>query len=479
MSKLKFIASLFLFGFSSVYAADLTLPVPIQQAFKALDIPLKNVAIFAQSTQQTSPLLSWNADKAMNPASTMKLVTSYAALHLLGTQYTWKTEIYTDGVLDKTGVLQGNLYIKGYGDPQLTLENFWLLLRQLQQNGVRQVTGDLIVDNSYFNYGEGHFGAAEDTEVYNVQPDALLTNLKSIRVMLKSTSTDLLSYAEPSLPMLRIHNQLKISEAACDKTWKNALQSSITEQNGMRSLTLKGSFPRDCSKSYNISLFNHLEYTSGLFRRTFADLGGTLQGQAKRGRLPSAGLTLLASQTSRTAAEILRDINKYSNNVMAQHVFLTIGVNAQVSNPFALDNEKAAEAIQTLLQQKGIDASELVLENGSGLSKNERISAKHLQAILRDMFFSPLYPEFASMLPIVGVDGTMANHLKGTPLAGQAHIKTGSLNEWGVRAVAGYVHLPDGETRIVVAFVNHPNASAASDALDLVLEQVASLPRAK
>jgi D-alanyl-D-alanine carboxypeptidase/D-alanyl-D-alanine-endopeptidase (penicillin-binding protein 4) len=130
-----------------------SLPAPVEQALKRAHIPLSGVAAYVQDVDGGRPLVAHHAAQAMNPASTMKLVTTYAALELLGPSYTWKTEAYAAGNW-QGDVLQGDLILKGYGDPKLTLEDFWLLLRRLRALGLREIRGDLVLDRSYFEAAE-------------------------------------------------------------------------------------------------------------------------------------------------------------------------------------------------------------------------------------------------------------------------------------------------------------------------------------
>jgi len=176
---------------------------------------------------------------------------------------------------------------------------------------------------------------------------------------------------------------------------------------------------------------------------------------------------------SEPLAEIVRDINKYSNNVMARQLFLTVG--GEIAGPPARA-EEAARVIREWLATKKIDAPEVVLENGSGLSRLERISARHLGALLLAAWRSPVMPEFVSSLPVVAADGTMRKRLKGERVAGSAHIKTGLLSD--ARAVAGYVLDRQGRRQAVVMIANHANAPQADAAMDALLEWVYESPTA-
>jgi D-alanyl-D-alanine carboxypeptidase/D-alanyl-D-alanine-endopeptidase (penicillin-binding protein 4) len=153
----------------------------------------------------------FNADVSVNPASTMKLVTTYAALEMLGPNHQWKTEFYTDGTLSG-GILNGNLYLKGGGDPKLNMEKLWLLMRDLRANGVTQVTGDLVLDKNFFvqpQLPEFNDDGNDENKPFLVKPDALLVNLKALRFVARNDSGKVLVSVEPPIASIRIDNQVK------------------------------------------------------------------------------------------------------------------------------------------------------------------------------------------------------------------------------------------------------------------------------
>ncbi|MEP7085621.1 MAG: D-alanyl-D-alanine carboxypeptidase, partial [Betaproteobacteria bacterium] len=191
-------------------------------ALRDAGIPQDNIAVVVQETGAPSPLIALRGEAAMNPASVMKLVTSFVALEWLGPAYTWKTEAYVEGEL-KDGTLNGNLILKGYGDPKITLENFWLLLRDLRQKGLREIKGDLILDRTYFA-ANGQDPARFDEQplrAYNVGPDALLVNFKAVRFILSPDVENgrVAVRAEPPLAGLTVRNTLKLTTTECGD-WK-------------------------------------------------------------------------------------------------------------------------------------------------------------------------------------------------------------------------------------------------------------------
>ena len=440
------------------------LPGPVARALQAANIPVTAVAVVVQEAAATVPALSINAGAAMNPGSLMKLLTTYAALDTLGPAYTWTTEVWTNGVIIQ-GVLEGDLYLKGGGDPRLTFEQFWRLLRDLRARGLREVRGDLVQDRSLFQVGELPAFDDQPLRPYNVTPDALLLNFKTVRLQFVPVPgrDGIAVLAEPLPEGLAIDNRIRASHDGCGD-WRAGLRMELPEQ-GHR-LVLSGPYPIACGeKTLSLGVLGHPEYVLGVFRQLWQELGGSISGNLRSAAVPGDAHFLTRIE-SPPLAEVLRDINKFSNTVMARQLFLTLG--AAAGNGAAPAD--AAAEVRAWLTMKQLDFPALVLENGSGLSRRERLSAGSLTRLLADAWQSPLMPEFVASLPIAAIDGTMMKRLNQNGAAGRAHIKTGSLD--GVKAIAGYVLDRAGKWQIVVFLVNHPNAAAAQAAQDALLQWV-------
>ena len=437
-------------------------PAPLRAELAASDIPAEAVGLYVGEVGTATAILDWNSGASMNPASTMKLLTTLAALELLGPAYTWRTEVYIDGLL-RGDVLEGDLVLRGSGDPKLDLESLWLLVKNLRGRGLREIRGDLVADRSAFAVEDSDPARFdnEPTRPYNVPPDALLINYKSVRLQFvpQEDSGTVRIIPVPDLAGIRIINQLALAPGHCDFWPERPMASAEQAQ-----LVFTGVFPQGCGeKGKSFSLLTPDEYLQALFSQLWTEAGGTFMGQVREGEV-SASARLFTAWDSPALAEIIRDINKWSSNVMARQLFLTLGLGAQ--RPATV--VKAAQAVQEWLRQAGLDMPELVLENGSGLSRSERISARNLARLLQRGWDSPLLPEYLASLPIPGVDGTLRRRLNGSPAAGQAHLKSGYLD--GVRAVAGFVRDRGGNWLILVCIVNHANAIAAQPFLDAVVD---------
>jgi D-alanyl-D-alanine carboxypeptidase/D-alanyl-D-alanine-endopeptidase (penicillin-binding protein 4) len=446
------------------------LPQPVAQALQQAGIPEASVGIYVQEVSAQRPLVASGEERALNPASTIKLVTTFAALDQLGPAYRWTTEIYTTGAL-RGDVLDGNLIIKGYGDPRLTLENFWLMLRSVRARGVREIRGDLVLDRSYFAGDKNSDPAGfdnEPTRPYNTPPDALLVNFKAVRLQFipDPERRRLAIIAEPALPQVEVLNNVAVDNEPCGD-WVTRLKLTALGNGAGARLLFGGNYSTACGeKERNYSVLDHPQYVHGLFTLLWRELGGAFAGGVRDGEMPAGARLLLAYQTQ-SLAEIVRDINKFSNNVMARQLYLALGAIALGAPATA---EKSAHTIKQWLVSRRLAFPELVLENGSGLSRNERLSAKSLGQLLLAAHHSAVMPELAASLPLVAVDGTMRKRLSGAEIAGQAHIKTGTLS--GVRAMAGYVLDRRGRTMVVVCIINHGRASETQSAQDALLKWV-------
>ena len=442
------------------------LPASVAHAMRQAGIPSSAVGAYAQEVVAGRTLVSSNALTPFNPASTLKLVTTQAALQLLGPTYTWKTGAYATG-MQRGDVLEGDLVIRGGGDPRLNVESLWLFLRQIREKGIRQISGDLVLDHSRFEarpFDAAQFDGAP-LKPYNAGPDALLLNYHAfaLRLVPDQASGRARVSVEPPVAGLPVSGPALV-EGECGN-WNAGLVPSLTDQG----IVIEGTYPYACGENvlyvhpYQMS---RAAFFGAVFRRLWTEMGGTLGGQVRDGLLP-ADARLVGEWQSMPLTQVITDINKFSNNVMARQLLLTM---AGEAFPAPARPENGAAAVRGWLSSKGIEAPDLVIENGSGLSRSGRISAITMGRVLLAGYNSPTMPEFIASLPLVANDGTMRKRLRDKAVAGRAHIKTGSLD--GVRAIAGYVMAASGKWYALVCMVNHPNAAAAREPLDLLVQWI-------
>jgi D-alanyl-D-alanine carboxypeptidase/D-alanyl-D-alanine-endopeptidase (penicillin-binding protein 4) len=457
-------------SFFCVSALAQALPEPVLTALSRAQVPAEAVAMLVMAADgRAAPRLSHLADQPMNPASVMKLLTTTAALDLLGPAYTWRTPVWVDGpVVD--GALQGNVVIQGQGDPKLVLEKLWLLLRRLQGLGIRTIDGDIVLDNSAFEVPATDAAEfdGEPLRPYNAAPDALLINYKSVVMTFTpdpSASSARVQF-DPPLWGVQLQSSVPLSQGksanngACGD-YRARLKADFSDAERIR---FNGSYPAGCGeKVWPIAYFEPASYNARAIEGLWRSMGGQLKGSARSGTAPGVPATF--EITSPTLAEVIRDVNKFSNNVMAQQIFLTLGRAASPDSALPASPESARDALRQWWQRR-ISATDVPsIDNGSGLSRHNRISARQLGQLLQLAYASPTMPELMSSLPLVGVDGTLKRSLASSA---SAHLKTGSLKE--VTALAGYVHAASGRPYILVAMVNHPDAAATRPALDALID---------
>ncbi|HVF65469.1 MAG TPA: D-alanyl-D-alanine carboxypeptidase/D-alanyl-D-alanine-endopeptidase [Casimicrobiaceae bacterium] len=448
--------------------ATAELPRPVRRAFLDAGVPLDHVAVVVQRVDASRPTVTHQSDVPMNPASVMKLVTTFAALELLGPSYRWRTEAYLRGPL-VDGTLKGDLVLKGRGDPKITIEQWKAFMRELRTRGLERIEGDLVLDRSAFRLPT-HDAASFDSEPlrpYNVGPDALLVNFKSVRFgFAPNVANDAVEMVvEPMLPQLAVGDVPFLADGPCDD-WRKHTAAAFINQARAAAATFPGVYPRACGqRDWHVALLDHTNYVHGMFTAYFAAAGGDFGGIVREGRAP--GGQPFAVLESPPLYDVVRDVNKLSNNVMARQLFLTLAAHEskQPATP-----ERAAEVVNRWLTKRKIAIPGFVIENGSGLSRIERLTAGGLVSILVAAHASPVRDEYVTSLAVAATDGTLERRMTHARAAGRALLKTGSLE--GVRALAGYVIDANGTRWILVAFVNHPNAARATPALDYLAEWV-------
>jgi D-alanyl-D-alanine carboxypeptidase/D-alanyl-D-alanine-endopeptidase (penicillin-binding protein 4) len=458
--RLTIIGLLPLFFLFSPSVTAAPLPPQFIQALHQADISLQHVGLIIWPLNAPAPTVELNPDKVFNPASTLKLVTSDVALNVLGPAYTWQTAVLNDGT-NQNGVLNGNLYLRGNGDPSLTDERLFLLVHQLRLSGLNRINGDLIIDQSQFETAP--FDTAFDDHpwrAYNALPAATLYDYSATTISLRITNQQVLLSAEPLPPHTPLINQITANNLPCDPSWRDQLHTDW--QAGK--LTLSGTYSSQCGiKQFALTDNAPSALLAGAFLADWSEQGGQFQGGWHQGTTPSNAQTLFEFP-SLPLANVLYNMNKYSNNIMARNVFLSLAS----SQPATMAS--ANQTVLRWLSSQGLNFPELVMDNGAGLSRTARISAQSMARLLRHAATSPLYPELASSLPIWGEDGTLKKRPHTCAVTNNSHLKTGTLD--GVKTLAGYIHRPDGTTVVVVLFINDEHASQGTDAQEALLNWV-------
>lgn len=448
-----------LLSFQVTLAVD-TLPEAVRAEMGRLKIPMESLSVLVLKKEGLKTLMSVNPSTPRNPASLMKLVTTSAAMDLLGPAFTWTTQVYIDGPIEE-GILKGNLYIKGQGDPHFGVERLWLLMRRVKGLGIKSISGDIVMDHKSFEpilQDPGDFDG-EPLRPYNASPDALLINFKSLLI---SFVPDLQAklvriHLEPPLQALNAQETAPLISGEC-LDYRAGLRASFQDPSV---IAFKGGYPQSCGERlWPIAYVDPASFADKAIAGMWGQVGGSLSGRVRFGETPRNQKPIFSLESPQLA-EVIREINKFSNNVMAQQLFLTLGMTFKNSG----SPEASLGVLNKWWTEKLLGPLPTFI-NGSGLSRDTRMSADDLAKLLVWDLAQPTYPELASSLPLVGVDGT----LKQSKAKTHGHLKTGSLKD--VLAIAGYLQNKTEQQLIIVAIINHPQAQSAKPVLDALIDWV-------
>ena len=457
-------------------SSDAELPPTVRQALQTAGLDATHLGLVAWPLSGRGQGLRLNAQQSMQPGSTMKVVTTVVALDRLGANARSRTDVLA-AVPPNGDVVAGPLYLRGGADTDLDWGALWNLLRQLRESGVRHIQGGLVVDRTLFRPARLDSGAPQFDESpefqYNAIPDALYLNGNMMAFTLRADAQSFLATANPALPGFRIDSTaMELVDRPCS-AWEDGWTiPAVQHQGGAATVVLAGQFPRNCIQRPDLNLIERQWITSAMVRQIWTQLGGQIDGVDREGATP-AGAVVLASHLGRPLAEVARGMMKRSDNPLTRLLFLRLGASAAKGEEPTLD--AAARVVREWFVAKDIPTEGLVMDNGSGLSRSERITPQQMATLLSLAYRGPLAPELLSSLPIAGVDGTMTRRLKGTPAEGRARLKTGTLKN--AVGLAGFVLDRENRMWVVAAMVNHENASAkGAPVLDSVAEWAASQP---
>lgn len=390
------------------------------------------------SLNRGDTLFGHNTSLPLNPASCTKIITTAAALKLLGPNYKFHTKFYTDkrpidGRADK-------MWVKGYGDPSIVIERLWRIARDIANTGLREIDGDIVIDDYYFTNYDYPGYSDKSGQAYNSLTGAVSLNYNTVTVVV-SPSSRLGSppHVAPDSagPYFRIINSAKTGPRGS----KNTITVNRTKSNGEDVLTVRGNLPVEDSPQYIYRNITEPALYFGLALKSLLRQNGVIvNGNVIRGQMPGGGYLLLDS-ISKPLSLIVRDMNKYSNNFIAEQILKTLG--AQIDRaPGSTKN--GILVVKNYLSHLGISQSSYTLVNGSGLSLENKISAFVLVTVLANLFSDPrISHEAISSLPTSGTDGTIKDRYKTLRLMGLARAKTGTLN--GVSTLVGIIPSTGGE----------------------------------
>jgi D-alanyl-D-alanine carboxypeptidase/D-alanyl-D-alanine-endopeptidase (penicillin-binding protein 4) len=439
-------------------------------------LPISSLGAYVRAVDADAPLVAVNPEASYAMASTTKVVTSLAALDLLGVNFRWRTFAFLRGTLVE-GTLLGDLLIVGGGDARLSsaeLRDWFALLRA---QGLKRIAGDIVLDRYAFDLNEGDFANTPPPSTgraYHVRPDAFAIDEGLLHVAIEGARGARATITlEPPLAAMRIANKVSM-RGGCSATAR-----LVDDATGSH-LNVQGSWSASCGRRELVLVPNAPSlFTTRALAGLWAEAGGSLSGTVVE-RARQVGATLIPSgpdgkpqmpwavHLSEPLPVVLHDMNKSSNNVTARHLMLAL------SRGFPLRPATLPEAqsrMQEWLVRQGLAAGDVMVENGSGLSRGERAKPRALAHLLANAWHAPRLREFLLSLPVAGMDGTLQRRMQGTAAEGHAFLKTGTLLD--TRALAGYVQGGSGRMYAVALMVNHPEAARATPALDRFIEWLA------
>lgn len=459
-------------------APDDPLPAPVAAALVRAGLPPDALGAIAIPRTRWARTWQHRADVPMQPGSSMKVVTTVVALDRLGPNHRGRTELYAAGSIDGE-LLAGDLVLKGSADPDLDLGALWRMLFELRQRGVREIAGDLVLDRTLFRPARIDLGMPPFDEAperpYNVIPDALMLEDNLLGLALSSDCTGVKARTVLPLEGIELDSAaLALTDAAC-ADWSGELKPAAVDEPtpGQWRIALAGAFPRQCEARAALQLLDRNVLAERVVRAVWASLGGTWRqppGRVREAATPE-GATRVALHESRPWGEVMRPMNKRSDNALTRLLFLQLGVAGMAADPGVGTLELAQREVARWFDEQRIDRRSLVVDNGSGLSRSERIAPRAMARALMAALDGRHAPELLASLPVAGVDGTMRRRLRDTPAEGWARLKTATLKN--VTGLAGTVRDTRGDTWVVVALVNHEQAARARPALDALIEWVA------
>lgn len=444
-------------------------PAPVIQAFVKKGIASGDFTAYALPVEpyanRKPQAYAHGSSQLVNPASVAKVFTTGMALQKLESTYRFKTGFHAQAE-PVDGVLKGPLYIKGSGDPAFLTSDLWASLRQLRTKGVDVINGPVVLDDSAFTEQMPSLGLAEEDafddaphRAYHAQPDALLMNFGAMSIDLKINENTVVVVPEEAPKSWAFVSEVKLTPAACG-AWKNGMTVDFAKSGQNVVVTVRGNYPRRCGQSrLPIRVPEQDWLWEAWVKEIWLQLGGRFSGpeggQVVKGITP-VNTIALHTHFGKPLGDLIKQINKWSSNVMARHLELAVAGTPEAFNLQMKD----------WLKQQGIASDDWFFENGSGLSRNTRIDAKGLAEFLRHMAQRPDFPDFLASFPRAGADGTL--HRRVNNVNGFAYLKTGSLN--GVRSLGGYLRDREGQLWAVGILVKSPRSYDSWGPMEGLLE---------
>ena len=424
---------------------------------------------YAFATQNLSnsntPLIIYNGERLFNSASLVKIISTYIALKDLGPNYQWQSNFYHSGKIEN-GTLNGDLIFSGGADATFSIEDLEKMIRKIQSKGIKKINGDLILDYSFF----GKMPTEKDFDenplrAYNVLPSAITLQSNTINFKLSTQKNKIKINTDPNLDNLLVKEDLRISNGKCGN-WKSRLKIVANKKNNKNSVEFSGGFSRRCNeKEIDLAILDQSHYFFEIFKDLWSKNGGFFDGSYRKQYIEGTFKELLCTHFSRPLSELIRDVNKYSLNLMARNLMLTV---IKEKNDVQPTEDMVNLYVHTWLKKLGLPYKGLYIDNGAGLSRNIQISINQLLLILQNIYNDPFMPEMIASFPIASIDGTLKNKMKTTSFSRNGHFKTGSLKN--VVGIAGYFLNETKEMNSFVFIMNHEEAKNAQPFIEDLID---------
>ena len=405
-------------------------------------------------------IYGFNARKKFNPASTVKLLTSYYALANLGKSFRFKTEFFAQGEkINKS--FTGNFYMRGRGDPKLVYEDLQEIVLNIRGTGLEQLNGKFIFDDSFFSEPDIDVSMfdGKKNKPYNVGPNATLVNFKAVELTVKKINRKLDVSIHPPLADVKIKNNIRWLRGNCSRN-----KIYLREMEG--TLAVSGTFGTRCKRRrLYIGILSHDKFAYSMFKQLWIDSGGSFKQVLQRGVVPENVKPFYIWHNPRELGSLLKDINTLSNNPMARNLFLNFSSKMDEAGSL----QKSRKILSEWFQEKSIFDTPVLIDNGAGLSRKTKITPEDLSSLLADAVLNDEFVVWRNSLARAGKEGTTINRFRGMEVSGRAWVKTGSLE--GVQAISGYIFTQKNEWVIFTVFVNHKKA----DKVKLILDKFVNL----
>jgi len=404
-------------------------------------------------SNKSEVIISHNEKKLFNPASLAKIISTYVAIKKLGPQFKWKSDFLHNGEI-VGNALFGDVIFKGRGDATFSIAKLEESIRKIQQKGLKEINGNLILDLSYFGKISKVKSFDNDPmRAYNALPNSVVIQSNTMNFTFGVKDKILNIKSTPELDNLEIKNNVKITKGRC-VDWKSKLNYRTKKNKSKTIIIFDGNYSRHCGiKEFDLTVLEDNEYFYQVFKKIWNDNGGKFDGKLEETYLPNLNWKFLYSHFSNPLSEVVRHVNKYSLNLMARNIMLT--VLAEDNKPLVIETS-LNDFIHSWFKKNDLLHEGIIFENGAGLSRNSVISSEQLLLLMEKIYYDPLMPEIIASFPISGIDGTLKKRMNYSSYKMSGHFKTGSIKN--VSAIAGFLLDKNKDMKIFIFMMNDKKA---------------------